>query len=206
MHATGADRGTPSAPLKQCGMMGGKKIALRGGGGGDTEAHFPNPPPSLAAVTGGGGSGRGCPTCRAGGGGSNHTHVALIILTTQMWGGGLLGEKTFSGQILCSCAFGANIRSYTKQRAQHGTPFLQPPPPLLRRASMSSPPPPAEQFSGRHMPTAVARAWYQTGEVGDARLDRKGQRRLKLSGKRGGAGSAPTCGRELHVPTLGHTI
>ena len=68
-----------------------------GGGGGDTEAHFPNPPPpSLAAVTGGGGSGRGCPTCRAGGRGGvnptsmaqNDTHVALIILTTQMWGGG----------------------------------------------------------------------------------------------------------------------
>ena len=49
----------------------------------------------------------------------NDTHVALIILTTQMWGGGgeLLVEKTFSGQNLCSCAFGANIRSYTKQRA-----------------------------------------------------------------------------------------
>ena len=71
----------------------------------------------------------------------NDTHVALIILTTQMWGGGggLLVEKTFSGQNLCSCAFGANIRSYTKQRARHGTPFLQPPP-LLRRASMSPPP------------------------------------------------------------------
>ena len=81
----------------------------------------------------------------------NDTHVALIILTTQMWGGGggLLVEKTFSGQNLCSCAFGANIRSYTKQRARHGTPFLQPPPPLLRRASMSPPPPSAEQFSGR---------------------------------------------------------
>ena len=72
----------------------------------------------------------------------NDTHVALIILTTQMWGGGgLLVEKTFSGQNLCSCAFGANIHSYTKQRARHGTPFLQPPP-LLRRASMSPPPPP----------------------------------------------------------------
>ena len=78
----------------------------------------------------------------------NDTHIALIILTTQMWGGGkLLVEKTFSGQILCSCAFGTNIRSYTKQRARHGTPFPQPPP-LLRRASMSPPPPPAEQFSG----------------------------------------------------------
>ena len=73
----------------------------------------------------------------------NDTHVALIILTTQMWGGKLLVEKTFSGQILCSCAFGANIHSYTKQRARHGTPFLQPPP-LLRRAFMSPPPPPPQ--------------------------------------------------------------
>ena len=80
----------------------------------------------------------------------NDIHVALIILTTQMWGGGggLLVEKTFLGQILCSCAFGANNRSYTKQRARHGTPFFQPPP-LLQRASMPPPPPPAEQFSGR---------------------------------------------------------
>ena len=38
-------------------------------------------------------------------------------------------EKTFSGQSLCSCAFGANIHSYRKQRARHGTPFLQPPSP-----------------------------------------------------------------------------
>ena len=78
--------------------------------------------------------------CRGGGGvnptsmAQNDTHVALIILTTQMWGGGgggrgIIGGKKFSGQNLCSCAFGANIRSYTKQRARHGTPFLQPPPP-----------------------------------------------------------------------------
>ena len=126
----------------------GRKLLC--GGGGDTEAHFPNPPPpSLAAVTGGGGgSGRGRPTCRAGGGGGvnptsmaqNNTHIALIILTTQMWGGKLLVEKTFSGQILCSCAFGANIRSYTKQRARHRTPFLQPPTPPSAGVHVIPPP------------------------------------------------------------------
>ena len=109
---------------------------------------FPNPPTRLLGRRDGrGGSGRGCPTCRAGGGGGvnptsmaqNDTHVALIILTTQMWEGGLLVEKTFSGQNLCSCAFGANIRSYTKQRARHGTPFLQPPPPPS--AGVHVPPP-----------------------------------------------------------------
>ena len=50
----------------------------------------------------------------------NDTHVALIILLTEMWGGGLLVEKTFSGQNLCSCAFGSNIRSYTKQYGRMG--------------------------------------------------------------------------------------
>ena len=82
----------------------------------------------------------------------NDTHVALIILTTQMWGGKLLVEKTFSGQNLCSCAFGANIRSYTKKRAQHGTPFLQHPPPPSAGVHVTLPPPPAEQFSGPGVP------------------------------------------------------
>ena len=138
--------------------LGGKKIALPEGGVVTRKPIFPTPPPpSLAAVTGGGSSGRGRPTCRAGGGGfnptsmaQNDTHFALIILTTQMWGGGgIRGGKNFFGPnfvFLCLCA---NIHSYTKQRARHGTPFLQPPPPFLRRASMSPPPPPpAEQFSG----------------------------------------------------------
>ena len=138
---------------------GGKTIALRGGA--DTEAHFPNPP-LLGRRDGRGGSGQGCPTCRAGGGGvnptsmaQNDTHVALIILSTQMWGGGgeLLVEKTFSGQILCSCAFGANIRSYTKQRARHGTPFLQPPPPPS--AGVHVTPPPQSNFQVAHVPPPI---------------------------------------------------
>ena len=103
--------------------QGGKKIALRGGV--TRKPIFPTPPPCLlgrrdgrGGVQGGGARpavpGRGVnPTSMA----QNDTHVALIILTTQMWGGKLLVEKTFSGQNLCFCAFGANIRSYTKQRA-----------------------------------------------------------------------------------------
>ena len=116
----------------------------------------PPPPPSLAAVMGGGVQGGGARPAVPGGGGvnptsmaQNDTNVALIILTTQMWGGKLLVEKTFLGQILRSCAFGANIRSYTKQRARHGTPSLQPPPPPLSFGGRPChPPPPAEQFSG----------------------------------------------------------
>ena len=70
----------------------------------------------------------------------NDTHVALIIYS-NVGGGELLVEKTFSDQILCSCAFGANIRSYTKQRARHGTPFLQPPPPSHLAGVHIAPPP-----------------------------------------------------------------
>ena len=70
----------------------------------------------------------------------NDTHVALIILTTQIRGGG--GGDYWWKKKLCSCAFGANIRSYTKQ---HGTPFLQPPPPSFGGRSCHPPPPPPPQ-------------------------------------------------------------
>ena len=77
--------------------QGGKKIALRGGDG--TETHLPNPPlpllgrragrgvwagAALPAVPGGGGGGSNptTPTYMA----QNDPHVALIILTTHMWG------------------------------------------------------------------------------------------------------------------------
>ena len=152
----------PPVPSPNSHRLEGREENCSAGGGGVTRRPiFPTPQPSLAAVTGG----RGCPTCRAGRGGGvnptsmaqNDTHVALIILTSQMWGGGggLLVEKTFSGQNLCSCA---NIRSYTKQRARHGTPFLQhppsfggrpchlPPPPSFRGRPCHTPPPPQSNF------------------------------------------------------------
>ena len=129
--------------------MAGRKLLCEGGG--VTQRPIFPTPPLLGRHDGRGGSGRGCPTCRAGGGGGfnptsmaqNDTHVVLIILTTQMWrGGGLLVEKTFSGQNLCSRAFGANIHSHTKQRARHGTPFLQTPPVPSFGGRPCHPPPP----------------------------------------------------------------
>ena len=133
----------------------GKKIALRGGGGGDTEAHFPNPPPSFAAVTGGGVQGGGARPAVPGGGrcqpniyGSKCPRHADHFDYSNVGGGGYLVEKTFSGQNLCSCAFGANIRSYTKQRAQHGTPFLPPPPPPSVGVHVT--PPPQSNFQVAH--------------------------------------------------------
>ena len=71
----------------------------------------------------------------------NDPHVALsICLHICGGGGGDFGRKNFSGQNLCSSA---NICSYTKQRAQHGNPFLQPPPPL---AGVRPPPAPQSNF------------------------------------------------------------
>ena len=79
--------------------QGRKKIALRGGGGDGMEAHLPNPPlpllgrragrgvwagAALPAVPGGGGRGGGCPTPTYMA--QNDPHVALIILTTHLWG------------------------------------------------------------------------------------------------------------------------
>ena len=89
--------------MKGATCKGRKKIALQGGV--TRKPIFPTPPPpSLAAVTGGGGFRAGVPNLPCWGGGvnptsmaQNDTHVALIILTTQMWGGKLLVEKTFSG-------------------------------------------------------------------------------------------------------------
>ena len=87
-----------------------------------------------------------CPGGRGGGAtptymAQNDPHVALIILTTHMWRK-LFREKNFPGQILCSGAFGGNIRPYTKQRAWHGSPFLEPPPPSFAGRPCHPPPPP----------------------------------------------------------------
>ena len=73
--------------------VGGKKIALQGGDG--TEAHLPNPPLPLLGRRAGRGvwAGAALPAVPGGGGGptptymaQNDPHVALIILTTHMWG------------------------------------------------------------------------------------------------------------------------
>ena len=75
------------------GVQGGKKIALRGRGWHGSPFAQPPPPPPWSPCREGG-LGWGCSTCRAGGGGGptptymaqNDPHVALIILTTHMWG------------------------------------------------------------------------------------------------------------------------
>ena len=118
------------------------------GRGGDTEAH-PPPPASLATVTGGGVQGGGARPAVPGGGGQPNIYGSKLYprradhcdYSNVGGGGDYWWKKSFRAKNLCFCAFGANIRSWTKQRARHGTPFLHPTT-LLRRASMSPPPPP----------------------------------------------------------------
>ena len=105
-------------------------------------------------MTGGGVQGGGARPAVPGGGGvnptsmaQNDTHVALIILTTQMWGGELLVEKTFSGQNFVFLRLRRQHPLLHKTKGPTRNPFSPTPPPLLRWASMS--PHPAEQFSGR---------------------------------------------------------
>ena len=145
---------------KQNRCKGREERCSEGGEGGAVAQNpFAQPPPPLlpaclAAVLGGGVRRGGMLYLlyQNGGGGStpqHDLHVALIIFDYTFVGGGGLLEKAFSGQILCPGAFGGNLHFYAKQRAWHGTPFLQTPPPLLRRPSVPPLTPPAEQFSGR---------------------------------------------------------
>ena len=80
----------------------GRKLLCGGGGGVTRKPIFPTPPHLLGRR-----DRAGVPDllCRGGGGvnptsmAQNDTHVALIMLTTQMWGGGggIIGGKNFFG-------------------------------------------------------------------------------------------------------------
>ena len=89
-------------------------------------------------------------------------------------------KKYFLGQNLCSGAFGGNIRPYTKQRARHGTPFLEPPPPPSPGAH-AIPPPQSNfraaqrqalrAFGGRGFPAAKqSNVWPQPQRGGTSNI------------------------------------
>ena len=132
----------------------GRKLLCGGDG---TEAHLPNPPPppppwSLCRE---GGLGWRCPTCRDGGGGAtptymaqNDPHVALIILTTHMWGK-IFSRKKFSGPKFVFRRLWWQHPSLHKTKGPARKPISGTPPPLLRRAPMPSPPPPPPQRNFR---------------------------------------------------------
>ena len=144
---------------------GREEICSAGGGGVTRRPISPTPPPSLAAVTGGGVQGRGGRPAVRGAGvnptsvAQNDTHVALIILTTQMWGGGDYWWKKLFRVKICVPAPSAPTSLLTQNKGPDTEPrFSNPPPPsfsgrpchpppLLRRASMS--PPTHPSFGGR---------------------------------------------------------
>ena len=138
---------------KDPGNRVGRKLLCRGGMA--RKPICPTPPLPLLGRRAGRGvwAGAALPAVPGGGGGSdppppaqNDPHVALIILTTHMRGKFFFVKKNFPGQNLCSGAFGGNIRPYTKQRARHGSPFLEPPPPPPSPGAHTIPPPPQSNF------------------------------------------------------------
>ena len=134
----------------------GREENCSAGGEGVTRKPIP-PPPSLAAMTGGGVQGGGARPAVPGGGGvnptsmaQNDTHVALIILNTQMWGGGIIGGKKFFGpNFVFLCLWRQHLFLHkTKGPTRKPISPTPPPPPPSAGVHVTPPPPPAEQFSG----------------------------------------------------------
>ena len=96
---------------------------------------------ALLAVPGGGGS--PTPTSMA----QNDPHVALIILTTHMWGK-FFREKNFSGPKFVFGRLWWQHPSLHKTKRPARKPISGTPPPPSPGAH-ATPPPPAKQFSGR---------------------------------------------------------
>ena len=124
-------------------------------GGGWHGSPFAQPPPPLPwSPCREGGLGWGCPTCRAGGGGGrgggsdpnipwlkNDPHIALIIYFDYTYVGENVFVKKFSGPKFVFRRLWWHIRPYTKQKARHGSPFLEPPPPPPSPGAHAIPPP-----------------------------------------------------------------
>ena len=169
-----AEAGSQQHP--QAAHKAGRKL-LCGGGGGDTEAHFPNPPPpaSLAAVTGGGVQGGGARPAVPGGGGvnptsmaQNDTHVALIILTTQMWGG-IIGGKNFFGPKFVFLRLRRQHPFLDKTKGPTRNPISPTPPPPPSAGVHVTPPPPRRAIfrspNGTHF-TAADRTKHKPCPIG----------------------------------------
>ena len=86
----------------------------------------------------------------------NDTHVALIILTTQMWGGGIIGGTNFFGPTFVFLRLWRQHPFLHKTKGPTRNPISPTPPPLLRRASMSPPPPPQSNFQVAMLETGGA--------------------------------------------------
>ena len=115
---------------------------------------FPTPPPpSLAAVTGGGVQGGGARPAVPGEGGvnptsmaQNDTHVALIILTTQMWGGGIIGGKNFFGPKFVFLRLRRQHSFLHRTKGPTRNPISPTPPPPSAGVHVTPHPPPQSNF------------------------------------------------------------
>ena len=74
----------------------------------------------------------------------NDTHVALIILTTQMWGGGIIGGKNFFGpNFVFLCLWRQHpFLHKTKGPTRNPISPTPPPPPPSAGVRVTPPPPP----------------------------------------------------------------
>ena len=79
----------------------------------------------------------------------NNTHVALIILTTQMGGGGVIGGKKNFGPKFVFLHLRRQHPFLHKTKAPRRNPISPTPAPPSAGVHVTPPPPPAEQSSGR---------------------------------------------------------
>ena len=81
----------------------------------------------------------------------NDTYIALIILTTQMWGGEIIGGKKIFGPKFVFLRLWRQHPFLHKTKGPTRNPIspTTPPPSFGGRPCHPPPPPPAEQFSGR---------------------------------------------------------
>ena len=128
--------------------MPGREENCSAGGGVTRKPIFPTPPPSLlgrrdgrGGLQGGGARPAVNPTSMA----QNDTHVALIILTTQMWGGGIIGGKNFFGPNFVFLCLWRQHPFLHKTKGPTRNPISPTPPPPSFGGRPCHPPPPPPQ-------------------------------------------------------------
>ena len=147
----------------------GRKLLCGGGGWyGSPFAQRPPPPPWSPCREGG--LGWGWATYRAKGGGGtptymaqNDPHVALIILTTHMWGKNFLRKKNLWAKICVPAPLVASfVLTQNKGPGTEAHFWNLPPPPSPGAHAI---PPPAKQFSGRLMGTLSTTQTHNTTQL-----------------------------------------
>ena len=96
----------------------------------------------------------------------NDTHVALIILTTQMWGGIIGGKNFFGPNFVFLCLWRQHpFLHKTKGPTQNPISPTPPPPPPSAGVHVTPPPPPQSNFQvalGEQINQTIGRQWTTT--------------------------------------------